>query len=436
MPDRRETGPESQLSIRHPGRIGQIGIFFGKFLRMFIYQNDWKMLPMAALIAGLVGFALGATFGVTREGTLTGAFTIVCVCIWNGSFNSVQVICREREVIKREHRSGMHISSYIMAHMMYQLLLCILQTVVSLFVLTRVGMKFQGEGLFTPWLLVDIGITMLLITYASDLLSLWISALVRNPTTAMTIMPFVLIFQLVFSGGLFPLPGIVYPITKLTVASPGLKAMASQTRANDLPYQTVSDMLYLIRDVEFGGTVTVGQVVDMVQNSENETAVRLRAMRITKTMTVRQFLQVFLHDDAFREIREQPLIEGLDGITVGRVFSELLTVEYMDRYMETEVEMSTTFGEIVDQIASDPSFDSVREEEITFSTTLDEAMNFMGRRRTRARIERAAAKAMYAPEYETTNENVMKNWRILLLFCGIFALLSIITLEFIDRDKR
>ncbi|MDO5475610.1 MAG: ABC transporter permease [Eubacteriales bacterium] len=435
MPEKNGTGPEMQLSIRHTGRIGQIGIFFGKFLRMFIYQNDWKMLPMAALIAGLVGFALGATFGVTREGTLTGVFTIVCVCIWNGSFNSVQVICREREVIKREHRSGMHISSYIMAHMMYQLLLCVLQTVISLFVLTQVGMKFQGEGLFTSWLIVDIGITMLLITYASDLLSLWISALVHNPTTAMTIMPFVLIFQLVFSGGLFPLPRIVDPITKLTVASPGLKAMASQVRANDLPYQTVSDMLYLVKNVEFGGTVTVGQVVDLMKNSENETVARLREIEVTKTMTVRQFFQVFLHDDAFLEIREQPLIDGL-GITVGQVFTELLTVESLDSYMDNEIKLTMTFGEIVDQISGDPSFDSVRDEEITFSTTLDEAMKYMGRKKTKARIERAASKALYNPDYESTKVNVLINWIVLVLFCGIFAALSIITLEFVDRDKR
>ena len=68
MPEKNGTGPEMQLSIRHTGRIGQIGIFFGKFLRMFIYQNDWKMLPMAALIAGLVGFALGRLSGGPGKG--------------------------------------------------------------------------------------------------------------------------------------------------------------------------------------------------------------------------------------------------------------------------------------------------------------------------------------------------------------------------------
>ena len=39
--------------IRYRGRIAQIRICLGKLLRMFLYQNDWKALPMAAIIAGL-----------------------------------------------------------------------------------------------------------------------------------------------------------------------------------------------------------------------------------------------------------------------------------------------------------------------------------------------------------------------------------------------
>ena len=252
MPESEEKRSKKTLTVRYSGRIAQIGFLFRKFLRMFVYQNDWKMLPMAAVIAALAGFVLSENFRRTMEGTLTGVFAIVCICIWNGAFNSIQVICRERDVIKREHRSGMHITSYIMAHMMYQLILCILQTAVSLTVLNLVGMKVTGTGLITPWLSVDIGITMLLVTYASDLLSLWISALVHSTTTAMTIMPFVLIFQLIFSdGGLFTLPDIADPIIALTLSSPGLKAMASQMQANSFPYGAVSGMLNLVDDVEF-----------------------------------------------------------------------------------------------------------------------------------------------------------------------------------------
>jgi hypothetical protein len=66
--------------------------------------------------------------------------------------------------------------------------------------------QFPAKGLFTPWLIVDLALTLFLISYASDMLSLWISSLAHTTTTAMTVMPFVLIFQLVFSGGIFSLP--------------------------------------------------------------------------------------------------------------------------------------------------------------------------------------------------------------------------------------
>ena len=169
MAETMEKTARRNITVRYHGRKGQILIYLGKFLRMFIYQSDWKVLPMAALIAGLVGIVMSGDFMVTMEGTLMCAFAMACVCIWNGSFNSIQVICRERDVIKREHRSGMHVSSYIAAHMMYQLLLCLLQTIVTLLVCYLVGMKYTGKGLFTPWLILDIGITMLLITYAADM---------------------------------------------------------------------------------------------------------------------------------------------------------------------------------------------------------------------------------------------------------------------------
>ena len=372
-------GPDGQLTVRHRSRVAQIRIFFRKFLRMFVYQSDWKMLPMAALIAGLVGFVLGRAFGTSMEDTLMGSFAMTCVCIWNGSFNSIQVICRERDVIKREHRSGMHISSYIMAQLMYQLLLCVLQTAVTLFVLSQMGMKFSGEGQFTPWLTLDVGISMLLVTYASDLLSLWISTLVHSTTTAMTIMPFVLIFQLVFSGCIFQIPAVARPIELLTISSPGLKAMASQTRVNELPCSTVTDMLFLVEDASLEGSVTVGQMLDAMQDSDNQTVAELR---------------------------------------------------------ETSIENVITVGEVVDYLAGDESVQSIRGEGVTITTTLGDVLDLVGRDEAKALVESKASEAMYDPDYASTKENILKNWLHLLIMIAALALLATVTLEFIDRDKR
>ena len=52
------------------------------------------------------------------------------------------------------------------------------------------------------------------------------------------------------------------------------------------------------------------------------------------------------------------------------------------------------------------------------------------------RIEKKASEALYEPDYAFTRENILKNWLHLAIFVGVFALLSILTLEFIDKDKR
>ncbi|MBR0520460.1 MAG: ABC transporter permease, partial [Spirochaetales bacterium] len=128
-------------ALRYRGRIEQIGVCFVRLLRLFVYQNDWKLLPMSVIIAGLVSLVVRNDFFVTMEGTLKGALALSCVAIWNGCFNSVQVICREREIIKREHRSGMHISSYIVSHMLYQALLCLVQSGLTIYICITMGIK-------------------------------------------------------------------------------------------------------------------------------------------------------------------------------------------------------------------------------------------------------------------------------------------------------
>lgn len=217
---------------KHKGRIRQIPIYLGKMFRMFIYQNDWKVIPMAAIIASLVAYVVGGNMFITMEGTLKSALALSCVCLWNGCFNSIQVVCRERDIVKREHRDGMHISSYLVAHMIYQAFLCLLQTIVTVYMCKFVGMKFPNEGFVTAWFSVDIGITIFLVTYAADMMALLISCIAKNTTAAMTIMPFMLIFELLFSGSMFGLEGTMAKMTDLSIAKWGINCLCSQADFN------------------------------------------------------------------------------------------------------------------------------------------------------------------------------------------------------------
>ena len=250
----------------HRGRLAQTGIYFGKSLRMFVYQSDWKVLPMAAIISAAVVFVVGGNLFVTQEGTVTGSFALVCVCIWNGFFNSIQVVCRERAIVKREHRAGLHMSAYVASHMLYQLLLCVAQVIIMLIICRIAEVKLPAQGIITPWGVVDLGITLLLVTYASDMMALAISCIVRTTTTAMTVMPFMLIFQLLLSGSFFSLSGFAAKLTVLTVSSWGLNSVCAIGRYNEEGMVTLWNTLFKFRNIEFMGGKPLLELIKEIES--------------------------------------------------------------------------------------------------------------------------------------------------------------------------
>ena len=487
---RIEKANKRLFKARYRGRISQIGIYFSRLLVMFVYQSDWKVLPMSALIAGLVGMVIRNRLFITMEGTLIGGFAMVMVCIWNGCFNSIQVICRERDVIKREHRSGMHISSYIVSHMLYQAILCLLQTGVTLYVTKSVGVKYPAEGLFTPWMIVDFGISVFLITYASDMLSLWISTLARNTTTAMTIMPFVLIFQLVFSGGMFTLPGWTRYITPATISSPAMKVVAAQGDYNHRPVMTIWNQLEKLRGKELSATVNVGDLVDILMDTDIPAIKALHEAPLTRVFTlgeVKDMMQTeafqafrqehiidamsagdilrFIRDtDAFAKIldygvnlkivklkvrtmldglmADKTVMDFLDGIpvipttTVGDVLDLVNAEGLLDKYRDVQLGMDIDVGDVLKLVANSEMLNAYREKSYTYTTTVGDIVDMVGQERVKDILQNRIAEASYNADYDLTQENVMNYWIRLALFVLIFAALATITLEFIDKDKR
>ena len=402
MPETTDTIEKTsarQLTVHHRGRLEQFGIYFGKMLRMFVYQSDWKVLPMAALIAGLVGMVISNMLCLSMEGTLMACFALAMVCIWNGCFNSIQVVCRERDVIKREHRSGMHISTYVASHMLYQAILCLLQTGVTLYVTKMIGVQYPKVGLFTRWMIVDIGISMFLITYASDMLSLWVSCLARNTTAAMTIMPFVLIFQLVFSGGMLSLPEWSRPLQNFTISAPGLKVLNTQCDYNNLPMTTLWNRVVAIWDEPIYTTVTLGQALDFLQNEKQL--------------------------PELEEIRSKKVSEAIPDTGIPE----------LNMVIQSSV-ADITVGELIDAIASDPEVQANRDQSYEIHTTIGKIINIIGAEKVKAYMLYDVRGDSFNPEYELSRRNVGGYWLRLMGFALVFAALATVTLEFIDKDKR
>ena len=404
MPEVVENGKHREREYRHRGRTAQIPIYLGKQLRFFINESDWKVLPMAAVIAALVSLVVRGKVFVNMEGTLMGAFAITCVAIWNGCFNSIQAVCRERAIIKREHRSGMHISSYVAAHMIYQFLLCLMQTVVSIYVMQLTDIGFERmAGFMTPWMMVDIGISMLLVSYAADMLSLLISSISRTTTGAMTVMPFILIFQLVFSGSLIPLPEWIQPLSNCTISTYGIRAIASQCAYNELPLDTVWKTLNDMRDSELEETVTVGRLLELTDSS------------------------------IVSRYREETIIPA---VTAGEA-AEFLNIRLPE---ETDKDLilsdPVSLGEILDLLANSEFVQANKDKGVTLKATMGELIDAFGEEKVKDFVMKKTADAGYKEEYVRTNRNIISNWLMIGLFIVLFAVLSTVVLEFIDKDKR
>lgn len=222
------------MSASRIGRIGQIKIYTGKCFRGFIYEKGWKTLISTLIMAIAIAWIIGDdTFGIF-ERTEAGVFAMICGCIWTGLFNSIQSVCRERAIIKREYRTGLHISSYIIAHMIFEFVLCVAEAII-LTTVFDIFRDFPTEGVFFDWIWLEFFISFTLITFCADALGLLVSCVVKTENAAMTVMPFILIVQLVMAGYMFALPSYAKGMQEITISKWGLSAICSSADVNELP---------------------------------------------------------------------------------------------------------------------------------------------------------------------------------------------------------
>ena len=366
-------------------RLRQLRLCFRQCHTVFLREKGWKAFPAAALMTVLICLVTGEDMFVTGTATETGCFTILSACIWTGMFHSLRSVCRERAIIKREHATGLHISSYILSHMIYQAMLCLLQTGITLYVTTLVGVHYPTEGFFTPLFLIDFFISLFLITYASDMMTLWISALCRSTTTAMTVMPIVLILQLVFSGGMMALPARAEPITNFIISNYGLKLITAQADYNHLPLGSAWSTVERMRGNEIKGEVTVGQVLDFLSDEDDPAVQEIRDIEVT--------------DEGF-------LLQKL------------------------------TVGDLVDLINANDDSQELRGQTIQIDTSVDQLIRLVGEDKVKDYIVETATATAREEDYELSALNILSYWTMLILFSLVFASLAMITLEFIDYDKR
>ncbi len=216
--------------------LRQWSVLSRRYLKLIMNDRIRLLILLAqpAIIALLLGVVADENVFDIYESTQSMLFSLSCAAIWIGLFNSIQEICKERVIVKREYMANLKLPMYILSKVAVQTLLASVQAMIlTLVFLLIIGKEREGIILdnFTPEILFTIWLTIL----ASMAIGLVISAVVRSGDKAMTLAPFVLIIQLLFSGILFDLEGLADILSWFTVSRWSVEALGSIADMNSLP---------------------------------------------------------------------------------------------------------------------------------------------------------------------------------------------------------
>ncbi len=217
--------------------VKQFFILCSRYLTLI--KNDKQRLLMVFLQPILIAFLIVL---VSDEyvfdyfsNTQSILFSISCAGIWIGLFNSIQEICKERSILKREYMANLRLGAYVLSKFFVQFLMSLIQAMIITGILAAcIGMP--EEGLLLENLpFVEVFITMAVTIFSSSAIGLIVSAVSKNSDKAMTVAPFLLIIQILFSGILFSLSSITEILSYFTISKWSVGALGTISNLNDLP---------------------------------------------------------------------------------------------------------------------------------------------------------------------------------------------------------
>lgn len=250
------TRPESTLP--HPEINQQSNNIINKkksFLRQLknlisryikLISNDFMQILLlfaqAPIVAVLLSSVANSDLYSSYDDAKAIMFALGCASIWLGLMNSVQEICKEKVILQKEHMADLKLSAYLLSKFIVQGGLAFIQAtlLISIFQLI-VGQSEYSILINNYW---DIQIICFLSILSSAALGLFISSLVRNSNIAMSIVPLILVPQLLFSGMLFKLEGISDFLSNFILCRWTVEGLGTSVNLNHLTHliQTINPL--------------------------------------------------------------------------------------------------------------------------------------------------------------------------------------------------
>ena len=213
-----------------------------------ILRND--RIRLLIIFASPIFFAL--LFAIVADGnqfyefsmTRSILFVLSVTMIFAGTFNSIQEVCKERNIFKREHMAGLCVNSYVISKMTFMFIICFIQTlmIVPAFAWSRV-VGLPTYSVFGN-AFIEIFITTFLTVFSASAMGIFFSSLVKNPDIALSIAAALMVPQLLLSGIIFELDNFFANIFSFVViARWSMQGYGSTSNLNALPTIMVHDGL-------------------------------------------------------------------------------------------------------------------------------------------------------------------------------------------------
>ncbi|MCQ2526919.1 MAG: ABC transporter permease [Lachnospiraceae bacterium] len=237
------------------GRVISVGkqfqIQMNTYLKLLF--RDKKGIIVSLLFPVLADVVIvwitGKNMFVDYEGTQPSVFVIVSAAIWAGLFNTAQTMVSIRKNIKRDIDSGLSLGPYVASRAIVQFFLCALQAIIMTAGfpiaaavygndMLEYGLIFDGS----VGAILEIFVSMLLLTYAADLMGLVLSSFIKKAETGSTLTPYILIAQLIFSGSLFEMEGVGKVFSWLMISRWGNESIGAICGLETLESRFMIDM--------------------------------------------------------------------------------------------------------------------------------------------------------------------------------------------------
>jgi ABC-type multidrug transport system ATPase subunit len=224
---------------KSPNRMAELSTLMRRYFAVISADRGFliALVALPVLLGALTRF-FPAKMGLVGFHDNAGAQTLLLLlavgACFSGAANSVREIVKERAIYDRERAAGLSAGTYLMSKLVILGILTGLQAVILLAV-GLIGKKLPPTGsLLTHAPLVELLIAVVAMGIGSMALGLLISALVDTAEKTMPLLVASVMFQVVLSGGIFPLTGAVGIVASIAPSRWGFAMSASTTNLNQV----------------------------------------------------------------------------------------------------------------------------------------------------------------------------------------------------------